>query len=543
LILSPNGEVHGLVSTYVDDLLIAGSPQVRTDLVAALKTIWKVGSVSHIEAATGGSLTFCGVEIVYQNGVLGINQRAYLQQVVKKMGLEYSNAVLSPSFPDDYKDADDDKDTNPQTTTEAQQVVGELLWLSCKTRADISYPTSRAASLIASKPSAAIKRAKRIWRYLAATPDLTLWYPPFQEGDYEERAENDKLVSDRLDQGPDDDEEQDRTQKLTVHTFADASFANVGSHSQGGIAIYVAGSLIFWRSQKQSLISLSTAESELNSQVQAANSTATVTQLLDEMKLPSARTQFCDAQACMLLTLGGGANAWRTRHLQVRAAYLRQKLWSREMAWRHTPTGTMRADPLTKAMPAPGQAKAAELLGLQKVGHSTKQGHKVKMIQAFNEVTGGTAVNTAKAATMLITALSEAYRQSQDVATNNYHNDNGEVTTTCPSNSFPERGWTDFFQGAVAGASTMALYNTARSWLCGARRRRVRTTTSQTTTTYRGLDRTEGGGRFHWMGDVTSQTLQHTGTEVEVWPRTNSRYENFVDTMNTRSRGHVGHQR
>ena len=53
------------------------------------------------------------------------------------------------------------------------------------------------------------------------------------------------------------------TEDQSLDVFTDASFAPYSERSISGIVVQLAGQSVFWKSKRQSIMSLSTAESEL----------------------------------------------------------------------------------------------------------------------------------------------------------------------------------------------------------------------------------------------------------------------------------------
>ena len=69
---------------------------------------------------------------------------------------------------------------------EAQRIIGELVWISTRTRSDLSFAINRLASLVTNDPQLVIELSKNIWYYLAATVDHGLQF----ENDPDERSMN-----------------------------------------------------------------------------------------------------------------------------------------------------------------------------------------------------------------------------------------------------------------------------------------------------------------------------------------------------------------
>lgn len=107
------------------------------------------------------------ITLEYVQGVLHVTQRTYTESVLKKTGMEFTKGSTAPTIPDD--ETEDPETPTAEEIKQAQEEVGSLIWLSSRSRADIAYSVSRAASLILSKPKAAVRRTRKILKYLKIT--------------------------------------------------------------------------------------------------------------------------------------------------------------------------------------------------------------------------------------------------------------------------------------------------------------------------------------------------------------------------------------
>ena len=134
------------------------------------------------------------------------------------------------------------KRTKSRSLVQSSTILGCLNWIALRTRPDIAWATSRAASLITHDPDLCFTRVKHICQYLHHTLGYALRYVPIPP---------------------------QSKQKLWV--LGDASFAPTGEKSQQGIVVYhgitstqrQGGNLVQWRSSRQDLIAKSTCEAEL----------------------------------------------------------------------------------------------------------------------------------------------------------------------------------------------------------------------------------------------------------------------------------------
>eukprot|EP00971_Amphidinium_carterae_P157425 3120884-Amphidinium_carterae.1 len=121
---------------------------------------------------------------------------------------------------------------------EMQGILGSILWVSTRTRPDLCYAHSLAASSLTQSESETKLRLSHILQYLTRHDDLGLRCP------FEDESLDDEVVM----------------------SFGDASFAPRGKFSQTGLAIFWGSdspsgckSIISWQSQKQTLLAESSA--------------------------------------------------------------------------------------------------------------------------------------------------------------------------------------------------------------------------------------------------------------------------------------------
>jgi hypothetical protein len=217
----------------------------------------------------------------------------------------------------------------------AQQLSGALNWLTTKTRPDIVHSVSRIASLTLKNPDVAVVQAKRVLRYLAGTAGCGLLYRSHHNAPSE----------------------------ITVHS--DASWAPQGEKSHGGTVVCVAGTAISWKSGRQSITAMSTAESELVQQVVGFTLGQANKATLDSISDGPGYTLVLkgDNQAANFLA-NDSAGSWRTRHLMIRANALREAVQSKAVRLEYEKSADMTADCLTKHLSAPLIQRQRELLGM-----------------------------------------------------------------------------------------------------------------------------------------------------------------------------------
>ena len=134
--------------------------------------------------------------------------------------------------------------------------------------------------------------------------------------------------------------------------WSDAGFAGISTKSQTGMLLMWGGAILLWRSSRQTVPALSTAEAELI----AASMTFQVTQgiriLLEEWGVIFKKVCIKVDNAAALTIATDGCN-WRTQYFAVRGSRIMHEIQCGTLALEHEPTLRMLADGLTKLGSAP----------------------------------------------------------------------------------------------------------------------------------------------------------------------------------------------
>ena len=138
-----------------------------------------------------------------------------------------------------------------------------------------------------------------------------------------------------------------------LEIYADASFSlpHERFKSVTGVAVEHAGNLLACESGAQPFISQSTAESEViayNTSFQAGES---VGMLLEQLGFRTEKRLYGDSRAGIAV-LSAETGPWRTRHLRLRAAKLRELVQDPASEWtvRHMSGAMLLADAFTKSL-------------------------------------------------------------------------------------------------------------------------------------------------------------------------------------------------
>ena len=75
-------ELLAVLSIYVDDLLLSGTPEASEAVWAAVKEKWRISEPEY--ADLGRAITFCGFEIRQEEDGVHVGQAKYVQSLLDK---------------------------------------------------------------------------------------------------------------------------------------------------------------------------------------------------------------------------------------------------------------------------------------------------------------------------------------------------------------------------------------------------------------------------------------------------------------------------
>ena len=350
------GEVLGVLGMYVDDGILAGLPEVVQRVGSFILENWNTKLQAVLSNATlnlhageafkiaGKSVkivqetTFLGIQIRrLEDGSLFLTQESWIKSELQARGWKVLNGTKSlPSINEGHIPQQERDQTHAEQLRECQSQVGALLWVSLRTRPDLSAAVGILASHMSYNPSETLKILKGMWRHLRHTQDFGIKYTAGNAGT-----------------------------RLT--TSSDASWSPGGSKSRSGSTIHWGEHLIAWRSQRQTLTAFSPAEAELDalgSSLQLGCKVQHMVQSIMGSELEHYIQGDNMASIQQLLEPGYFVDEQRTRHFALRCSYIRDHLEASGAKLGHCPGVELPADGLTKVLAATKLAAAREMIGV-----------------------------------------------------------------------------------------------------------------------------------------------------------------------------------
>ncbi|KAK3888840.1 hypothetical protein Pcinc_007106 [Petrolisthes cinctipes] len=311
-----NLEEFFIVAVYVDDIILACNCDDKVRKVKdSLASQFKLKDLGELQY-------FLGVKVV-QNTVKGqiwIGQPLYIENILKKFGMEDSKPVETPVDPNQKVC----KVTDECTIFDKEQyqsAVGSLLYLSVKTRPDIAYAVNSVTRYSTKPTSQHWKAVKRIMRYLKGTRDLGILYNYNGSTDFV--------------------------------GYSDADWAGdiKDRKSTSGYCFHLGGGPVSWSSKKQRCVALSTAEAEYMALASAIQEAVWLRKLAVDIQIDckSPLLLYEDNQSTIAMSKNPQFHG-KTKHIDIKFHYVREKCNENVIQLVYCPINDMIADIFTKGL-------------------------------------------------------------------------------------------------------------------------------------------------------------------------------------------------
>ena len=323
-------EFVGLLLVYVDDLLVLGFPSSIAAVIQGVQAKWETSEPETINMQK--EVRFLGAELWRrEDGAWLMTQTNYIKDLLKRnLGADPTTWPTRKIPLVKEPEVIEGEEKTPMAVKEAQRVIGELVWITARSRPDLAFTVSKLASLITKSPMQVVQLVKPVWYYLAATMDQGLIF-------------------------------QNNMGEKQLNVYTDASYSDI---SFGCHLILWGSSLLLWKAGKQPIQAASTAEAELVEVLEGALAGDAVKVVLEEALDVCARSfSYTDSSAALAI-IAGDTGSWRTRHLRKRAFILRSRVLSGEWMLRHLPGAEMPADLGTKVLSVQKFNQHKETMGM-----------------------------------------------------------------------------------------------------------------------------------------------------------------------------------
>jgi len=311
------------IALYVDDGFIIGKNS--TQMKQILKKIQE-----HFEIKIDYKpKSFLGMEIKIDKEGISLTQEKYIEDVLGKYHMSDCKPTDTP-LP--YTEKSNDRNIN-QSKFPYREAIGSLLFLSTRTRPDISFAVGYASRYMENPSNHDINNVKRILRYLQGTKHLGIKYK----------------------RGAD-------LKSLNIYTDSDFAGDTQTRRSTSGWICLLGGTPISWGSRRQDTVALSSTEAEYIAASEATKNLLYLKNLISELTQTSPiTTLYIDNLNTIKLIQTGNFNG-RTRHIETRFHFISEKYRDNIFQVKYCPTNLMIADALTKPLPGPKFRNCIDLM-------------------------------------------------------------------------------------------------------------------------------------------------------------------------------------
>ena len=325
-----HNDMYIILAIYVDDILALAASQREIQFVFdALSRKFKLRNLGPVKK-------FLGLDIhrPTPTGHVYLSQSTYARKMLHKFDMANCNPVKSPCEPSVqlHKRTFDEESADGELY---RQMIGSLMFLAQYTRPDIAYAVSTLSQFNKDPSTHHIRAVKHLMRYIQGTKDLCIMF--------------------------------DCDVVTLPIGFSDASYANNPDDrkSTSGYVFFYANGIISFQCQKQSVVALSTMESEYMALSDAAKEAIFLLKLLRSLKIgiPHPFLINTDSQSA-LDHVKNNVKHSRTKHIDVRHHFIRDACSSKQVTLEHVSAASQIADVLTKPL---GPTKHAEALKMLKL--------------------------------------------------------------------------------------------------------------------------------------------------------------------------------
>jgi hypothetical protein len=304
---------------YVDDTKISHKdPAVVTAVIEKLESHFK-----QMKVTRGDHHVFLGMHIDYHrtSNTATISMRDYLTEAIAESSLSITKTASTPAGTNLFTIDESSPPLSPTSRDVFHSVVAKLLYVSLRGRMDLLLTTSFLATRVTNSTQQDLKKLRRLLEYISGS------------------------LNDNFTLGADD--------LGRLRTWIDASYAvhpDFKSHTGGAIS-FGRGALVC-KSTKQKLNTKSSTEAETVGASDYFPHTIWVKHFMEAQGYTvSSNILEQDNQSAIHLATNGRSSAGpKSRHIDIRYFWLKDRIQSGDVQIRHCPTLEMLADFFTKPL-------------------------------------------------------------------------------------------------------------------------------------------------------------------------------------------------
>jgi hypothetical protein len=315
------GKLTSAIAVHVDDILISGEEPLVKEIKAALNKEFTMKDL--------GQLTwYLGVKFAWSEKEVYLSQESYIKDILARHRMTEANPRSTPAAHDKLtkpseKISEEELkwlDDRGRTSTEYRQIVGELIYLSERTRPDITYAVGQLSRHIQDARRVHWIAVKNVLAYLQGTQKFGL-----------------------------------RFQKLASHKIAGYSDSDWAgdlddAKSTSGYVFIHGNGAISWASKKQPMVARSSGEAELIALDLAAREALWLRKLEDDFSFPAGPTKIYEDNNSAKSMSERNERTQRTKHIKVKFFAIRGDVQSGDLKIEPVASADNTSDAFTKGL-------------------------------------------------------------------------------------------------------------------------------------------------------------------------------------------------
>jgi len=284
-----------IVGVFVDDWIVlnlTSDPDAVKKLVASLGPHFEIKMAASFER-------FLGAQFESRPDGIFMHLAQYVRGVLERFGMTDCRPASSPGASKDEHRGEEPDETllNRADTQLYQQITGATMYASTTARLDLAHAVNMLARRMSVPRVCDMMAARRVLRYLSGTVSLGLLF----------RYARDPIHP-----------------SLSAYADADWAADEVGRRSTSGYVVLYNGTPIAWHSGLQSIVALSTCESEYIALAECAREISYLRTVVAFLRRedPNPTEVFEDNQGTIQL-VENPVHHKRSKHIEVRWHYIR----------------------------------------------------------------------------------------------------------------------------------------------------------------------------------------------------------------------------
>jgi hypothetical protein len=282
------------------------------------------------DVKTGSVGVYLGNQISVDHGKLTVdlNQTEYVQELLERFNMTNSFPVSTPMV-QRLSVLNSGEKLSAEDQALYRNMVGSLLYLACWSRPDISFAVSELSRFVSAPGQNHMQAVKHLLRYLKGTSDLGLRF------------------SKPKNSGP-----MDRPNVLWGFVDSDWAGCPDSRRSTSGYALMLNGAAVSWKSKRQPVVALSTAEAEFIAASSMVQEVIYARRLLEKLGFPQTDPTpiFEDNTTCIKWAGGAVGGTDRAKHIDLREHFVHEAVSNKVLQLEPVDSVDNVADLLTKPL-------------------------------------------------------------------------------------------------------------------------------------------------------------------------------------------------